>query len=118
MIEQGEIFSDSENSELKVMEALPPRAKRPRAQWQETLINLVAAQQQQIALLSSQTKSVTVPSPSRRSQRPVTQEWRPPARKYILLKLRVMTLIKVLTQLMNGSKIVQSWRKNSTSAIF
>lgn len=62
MAEEGEIVSDSENSDFEVMETLPSSAKRPRVQWQETLVNLVAAQQQQIALLSNETKRMTSPS--------------------------------------------------------
>lgn len=59
MAEKGEILS--EGSDFEVAVNLTPGAKCPKVKWQETLVNLVAVQQQQIALLTSQsqTKSVT-----------------------------------------------------------
>lgn len=61
MAEEGEILSDGENIDFGHTHTLPSNTKRPRAQWQETLVNLVAIQQKQIELLMSQTKSVISP---------------------------------------------------------
>lgn len=57
-IDEQSVVQDSEEEESS------PSPKRAKVQWQETLINLVATQQQQLAELTRQSKMAIVPSPT------------------------------------------------------
>lgn len=57
-IDEQSVVQDSEEEEMS------PSPKRAKMQWQETLINLVATQQQQLAELTRQSKMAIVASPT------------------------------------------------------